>query len=286
MRFIHLTDTHLTAADRPLYGIVPSERLRIAVEDINTRFSDAEFLIVTGDLAHRGEPDAYRMLGQLLNDLKIPVHLGIGNHDRRADFRKQFATTPTDPQGFVQYAVDHAGYKFIMLDTIDEGSASGALGAERLSWLKNTLAASPRNGAFLFLHHAPVRLGIPDLDDIGLRDTSEFGDIIETAGTVKHMFFGHVHRPASGVWRGIPFSTQRSLVNQSALNPRRDGGILDNLEPPAYSVINVEENGDIVVNLHEFMDDSPAFYISGLHAIDERQNPRNIDGTFTQPYIR
>ena len=283
MRFIHLTDIHLTAAGHPLYGIDPTERLRLAVRDINARFSDAEFMIVTGDLAHRGEPEAYRSLHRILEDLKIPVYLGIGNHDRRSEFCERFAGAARDSNGFVQYVFGKAGYGFIMLDSVDEGRAAGMLCSDRLDWLKNTLASPPDRGTFVFLHHAPVALGIPDLDDIGLRDPAGFGDILEEAGHVKHIFFGHVHRPASGVWRGIPFSTQRSLVNQSALNTRPDGGILDNLEPPAYSVVEIADSGDIVVNLHEFMDESPTFYISGVHAIDEGQNPRDVDGTFTQP---
>lgn len=283
MRFIHLTDIHMTAAGRPLYGIDPSERLRIAVQDINARFGDAEFMIVTGDLAHRGEPDAYRVLDQILEKLKIPVYLGIGNHDHRMRFHERFPDTAKDSKGFVQYVFSKTGYNFIMLDSVDEGSPAGMLCADRLGWLRNALASPPDRGTLVFLHHAPIALGIPDLDDIGLRNATGFGDILEKAGHIKHIFFGHVHRPASGIWRGIPFSTQRSLVNQSALNVTRHGGILDNLEPAAYSVVDISESGDIVVNLHEFMDESPTFYISGLHAADERQNPRDVDGTFTQP---
>jgi 3',5'-cyclic-AMP phosphodiesterase len=283
MRFIHLTDTHLTVPDKLLYGIDPAKRLREAVADINTRFGDAEFVIVTGDLAHRGEPDAYTLLRTILRDLKIPVHLGIGNHDDRAEFCRQFPDTPTDPSGFVQYSVEISDRVFIMLDSMADGGSSGVLGPDRLNWLSDALHTRPHCDTFVFLHHAPVALGIPDLDDIGLRDAAAFGDIVDKARCVKHVFFGHVHRPVSGSWRGIPFSTQRSLVNQSALNFRRDGGILDNLEPPAYSVVDIADSGDIIVHLHEFMDTSPTFYISGLHAIDEHQNPHDVDGTFTQP---
>jgi len=135
----------------------------------------------------------------------------------------------------------------------------------------------------LFLHHSPVALDIPDLDDIGLRNAPDFGGIIGSLRNVRHLFFGHVHRPASEIWQGIPFSTQRSLFNQSALNFRRDGGILDNLEPPAFSVVDMRHSGDIVLHMHEFVDQSPGFYISGLHALEETRNPSDVDGTFTQP---
>lgn len=283
MQFIHLTDTHLTNPGKTLFGIDPAARLRAAVADINGRFAGASFVIVTGDLAHRGDPDAYDLLRTALDDLKIPVHLGIGNHDNRANFLALFPRTPADGAGFVQYSFVAGGHTFVMLDSVDAGKSSGILDAARLNWLRTILAARKTKRVFLFLHHAPVALGIPDLDDIGLRNAAEFGDVLSEADCVRHIFFGHVHRPVSGTWRGIPFSTQRSLVNQSALNPRRDGGILDNLEPPAYSIVNVAESGDIVVHHHDFMDESPEFYISGLHALDEGQNPATVDGTFTQP---
>lgn len=283
MRFIHLTDPHLMPPGRLLYGIDPAERLRAAVSDIDTRVNDAAFVIITGDLVHRADPAAYGLLREVLGDLTIPVHLGIGNHDDRAAFRSAFPDTPADSDGFVQFAFTQSGFGFAMLDTVDAGESSGFLCANRLAWLRDTLRSFGDTPAVLFLHHSPVALGIPDLDDIGLRNAADFREIIENAGNVRHVFFGHVHRPASGIWQGIPFSTQRSLVNQSALNFGRDGGILDNLEPPAFSVVDMRHSGDIVVHLHEFMDQSPTFYISGLHALDEMRNPSDVDGTFTQP---
>jgi len=283
MRFIHLTDPHLLPPGRLLYGIDPAERLRAAVSDINTRFDDAAFLIITGDLAHRGDPAAYGLLHQILEDLKIPVHLGIGNHDDRRAFRHTFPDTPPHSDGFIQFSFSQSGFGFAMLDSVEDGQPSGLLCPDRLEWLRQTLQSFGDTPTMVFLHHSPIALGIPDLDAIGLRNAADLAEIVGNSENVRHLFFGHVHRPASGIWQGIPFSTQRSLVNQSALNFRRDGGILDNLEPPAFSVVDIRNSGDIVIHLHEFMDQSPTFYISGLHALDETRNPSNVDGTFTQP---
>ena len=281
-RSSHLTAPHILPPGRLLYGIDPAERLSAAIVDINTRFHNAAFLIITGDLAHRGEPAACGLLNEILSGLKIPVHLGIGNHDGRTAFHREFPDTPTDAAGFVQYRFTQSGSGFVMLDSVEDGRSSGFLCPDRLSWAEKTLYSVGGTPALVFLHHSPVALGIPDLDDIGLRNASDLGKVVENSGNVKHFVFGHVHRPAIGVWQGIPFSTQRSLVNQSALNFHRDGGVLDNLEPPTYSVVELQDSGDIVIHLHEFMDPSPTFYISGLHAIDEARNPSDVDGTFTQ----
>ncbi|MEM8803578.1 MAG: metallophosphoesterase, partial [Pseudomonadota bacterium] len=57
MKFIHLTDTHVVGSGL-LYGQDPAERLAEAVTSINAEHSDAEFVIVTGDMTHWGDADA------------------------------------------------------------------------------------------------------------------------------------------------------------------------------------------------------------------------------------
>jgi 3',5'-cyclic AMP phosphodiesterase CpdA len=132
MRLIHLTDPHHLPPGRLLYGINPAERLRAAVSEINTRFNDAAFLVVTGDLVHRGDPAAYQLLREILGDLTIPVDLGIGNHDDRTAFGSALPDAPATAGGFVQFAFTQAGFGFVMLDSVDVGQASGILCADRL----------------------------------------------------------------------------------------------------------------------------------------------------------
>ena len=52
---------------------------------------EANFAIVTGDLAHKGEMEAYAALKREFDRLVIPYHLLVGNHDDRGNFR---ATLP------------------------------------------------------------------------------------------------------------------------------------------------------------------------------------------------
>lgn len=60
MKLIQITDTHLVGPALRLYGLDPRARLDAAVADINHHHADAELVIVTGDLTHWGEVDAYR----------------------------------------------------------------------------------------------------------------------------------------------------------------------------------------------------------------------------------
>ncbi len=106
LRRIHLTDTHILPAGETNYGLDPTERLRAAVESIAARHgpygaAPAEFVIITGDLTHHGQPEAYAELRRILDGLPMAFHLMLGNHDERAHFRTAFPEAPTDEGGFI-----------------------------------------------------------------------------------------------------------------------------------------------------------------------------------------
>jgi 3',5'-cyclic AMP phosphodiesterase CpdA len=78
MKFIHLTDTHVIGGDRLLYGANPARRLAQAVDSINAEHADAEFVIVTGDMTHWGDDDAYG--GRVRLSAKSPFKALIGGN--------------------------------------------------------------------------------------------------------------------------------------------------------------------------------------------------------------
>src|SRR6185369_6100150 len=61
-KFIHITDTHFVPPGNLLYGLNPIDRLALCVADVNKHHPDAAFAILTGDLAHKGQPEAYDAL--------------------------------------------------------------------------------------------------------------------------------------------------------------------------------------------------------------------------------
>jgi 3',5'-cyclic-AMP phosphodiesterase len=79
MKFVHTTDTHLVAPRRRLYGLDPKARPDAAVADIKRRHDDAERVVVTGDLTHWGEPEAYRYFVVAMRPLPMPWVVLVGN---------------------------------------------------------------------------------------------------------------------------------------------------------------------------------------------------------------
>ena len=73
---------------------------------------------------------------------------------------------------------------------------------------------------------------------------------------IRHIFLGHVHRPVSGAWQGIPFSALRSTVHQVPLEFATKSKVPYSYEPPAYAVIFLEPE-QTLVHFHDYLDESP-----------------------------
>ncbi|KEY57921.1 phosphodiesterase [Serratia sp. DD3] len=259
-KIIHITDTHLVEANHLLYGLDPNQRLGRCIDSILQEHADADLCVVTGDLTHAGHPQAYQQLAQQLSRLPMPVHPIIGNHDQRDLFREHFPHTPTDAHGFIQYRVDIGGFNALFLDTHAPGVSYGVFCEQRSQWLAEQLTRDPRP-ALLFMHHPPFAVGIPSMDNISLLDTVPFTSAIQPhLDRIRHIFFGHLHRPISGSWRGISFSTLRGTNHQVALDLRAQGKVPGSHEPAQYGVVLLSEE-QITVHLHDFEDNSPRFWL-------------------------
>ena len=106
------------------------------------------------------------------------------------------------------------------------------------------------------MHHPPFEIGIPSLDIICLReDAQRIQQIVSGFSNIKHLFFGHVHRPVSGSWHGIPFNTLRGTNHQIQFDLNVDDYLPINHEPPAYCVIFLEPQ-QTTVHFHDYLDDS------------------------------
>ena len=262
LRFAILTDTHFVPEGQTLYGFDPRESLRTALTFLTTRLPRVDCLVITGDLADRAEPEAYGSLRGMLDGLPFPVIPLIGNHDRRAPFRAAFAEAPQDDNGFVEgvHVFDQA--TLITLDTLveDEPGHHGRLCPARLAFLEEALRTAPADRpVLLFQHHPPFDLAIPPMDAIRMRDGEAELAVFERAGRrPDHLFMGHIHRPISGTWQGIPFHTQRGLMHQVIHEFDQPGRIKGSIEPPDLAYVTVAD-GQVLIHACAFTYDGPVF---------------------------
>ena len=256
MKIIQVSDLHIVPPGIRLLGYDPRARLEACIADINARHGDGDYCLFTGDLADRGAPEAYASLREALGTLALPYRLLIGNHDHRENFKAAFPDEPVDSHGFVQSSLSLPEGELLMLDTNEPGQGWGSYCARRCAWLQARLEAAAGRPVYIFMHHPPFKISIPSLDAIRLVESEGFAGVVAGFTNLRHLFFGHVHRPVSGAWRGIPYSALRSLVHQVPLDFETERPVPYSHAQPNYAVILIED-GQITVHLHDFLSDTP-----------------------------
>lgn len=262
MKIIHISDTHLVAAEEKLHGLDPGERLRQCFEDIMTHHTDADLCVLTGDLAEAGHTGAYVLLKQLMMLLPVRTFLLLGNHDHRQRFCDVFSNVPRDPHGFVQRSEVTSDGVLLFLDTNEPSTDEGVYCELRHAWLREQLAQYHDRPIYLFMHHPPFDVGLPDLDAMRLRDCEKFAQTLTGHNDIRHLFFGHVHRPINGRWRGIGFSAVHGTNHQVPLLLNKDplnGAFAFCQEEPSYGIILIAKNMT-TVHLQPFLNRQPIYY--------------------------
>ncbi len=97
--------------------------------------------------------------------------------------------------------------------------------------------AAQSSDIYVFMHHPPFDIEHPLMDVIKLMEPDGFSAAIE-GFPVRHLFFGHAHRPISGQWRGIGFSTIPGTCHQLPLVGESLPTVFSD-EPAMYAVAHL-----------------------------------------------
>lgn len=210
-----ISDLHFVAEGAPL-GHDPRQRLEAAIAHINAHHEDAACCVISGDLVNDPGLANYAALRPLLDRLAMPWFPMMGNHDDRVLLRQILPVPDSCMEDFIQYAVPLNGATVLALDTYKSASSGGEFCAARRQWLENQLQHAGDQPVILFLHHPPMTLGLPMMDEIKMYYGDSFLDLVSrhASGPVQ-LCIGHVHRSVSGVAAGLPFATLRSVLFQA-----------------------------------------------------------------------
>ncbi|MFC4244849.1 phosphodiesterase [Gryllotalpicola reticulitermitis] len=239
---VHLSDTHFTAARSPMFGIVDSDaNLATALRGLTGAGLHPDAIVVTGDVADTGAPDAYdrvrAMLEPVAAELGAELVWVMGNHDVRSNFRRGlFDVEPgSDAAADAPYdrVVDLDGLRLIALDSSVPGFHYGALDPAQLEWLADVLSTAAPRGTLLALHHPPIPS--PQLFDelIELRDQAALEAVVR-GSDVRGILAGHLHYSTHSMFAGVPVSvtsatcyTNDPLFSQAGLRAQAGGQAFD-----------------------------------------------------------
>jgi 3',5'-cyclic AMP phosphodiesterase CpdA len=236
MLIAQITDTHVKLPGKLAYGRVDTAAMvRTCVAELLALDPQPDLIVHTGDLVDVGLAEEYAHLKSILAPLKAPILAVPGNHDAREPMRETFAAEGCFPkQGFLQFAVERGGLRFVGLDTLVPGKGGGELCGERLAWLDMTLGQKPDVPTLILMHHPPFRTGIAYMDRIGLAGRDGFAAVMRRHGQVEAILCGHVHRPIVARVGGRTVMICPSPSHQIALDLRPEGVGALRLEPPGY----------------------------------------------------
>lgn len=206
---IHVSDPHFLAGGARLGG-------RFDVEQNFSRTLDAirrvhphpAAIVVTGDLADLGEPEAYRRLRAAIDPVAAALDTVViwvaGNHDERPALRESLLGLPPTQEP-VTGVWDLDGLRVIALDTSVPGWHHGDLDEAQLAWLAGVLEEPAPHGTLIAMHHPPLPSHLPLFDILELRHQDELAAIIR-GSDVRGILAGHLHYSAHGSFAGVPVS--------------------------------------------------------------------------------
>lgn len=206
---IHISDPHFLAGGAALGGRYDVEsNFDRTLEAVRAVHPHPAAIVITGDLADLGEPDAYRRLRDAVEPVAAELGARLvwvaGNHDERPALRAGLLDLePTEQPVTGSWDLD--GLRLIALDTSVPGWHHGDLDPDQLDWLADQLRHPAPHGTLLAMHHPPLPSHIPLFDILELRHQDELAEIVR-GSDVRGILAGHLHYSAHGTFAGVPVS--------------------------------------------------------------------------------
>lgn len=226
-RFVHLTDLHISHPDAndPKDKSECIAALERVVGIINAMAPQPDFVVASGDLTNMGDEASYGLVRDLIEPLKAPIVLALGNHDRRDGFRAVFAGDGGDAPYF--HDAVHGGMHVITLDTKVPERIAGAICDTQFEFLSDALSRHADLPKLIVMHHPPR------VDDTGLPwGTIDLTSTDRLAETLKGhdmagILSGHIHINQIHNWHGVPICIASGLDYTIDLLQRQELRLLE-----------------------------------------------------------
>jgi 3',5'-cyclic-AMP phosphodiesterase len=186
--------------------------------------------------------DQYQKTEHILDG--IPIHHVIGNHDVLG-ITPASGIAASDPlygkKAFEQRfntktyrSFDHAGYHFILLDSIDitgDHNTEGLIDPTQLAWLTSDLAATAAGTPIIVVSHIPLVSSIFQYERLNdqlskaptkallVSNTWQVFPLFDGHNVIA-VFQGHTHVNETVYWRNVPYITSGAISGNWWRGPR------------------------------------------------------------------
>ncbi len=240
-RLIQFTDTHLMRDPAgSIRGARTLPRLQACIAHARRHFFPVDAILLTGDVVH-DEPEGYGTIDLLFAGLGAPVLVIPGNHDVPDEMRRWLNHAPFQVGGHWR---THNGWQLLLLESwfAESSNGEGRLGPAQMTDVDRALADHTDPHALVVLHHPPVPMDSPALDELGLLDGPLLSAAIERHPRVRGVCWGHAHQ-ALDLFRAGDVRFMCTPATSMQFRPRHDFAVDD--RPPGYRVIDLFADGSI-----------------------------------------
>lgn len=221
MLIAHISDTHIAGPGLKTNGIAPmAENLARCVDAINTLTVRPDLVLLSGDVTNNLARDEAQRAADTLMRLNSPLYLVPGNHDNREVLWDVFGggAIPSRADGFINYVINGFDLRIIALDSVAQGHSGGEFCSTRAAWLREALAEGGDQPTIVFMHHPPLKCGVPETDQDGFDGVEELGAIIAGYPNIQRILCGHIHLLTHARWNGTVVTTAPSMGMQLTLD--------------------------------------------------------------------
>ncbi len=238
INIIQITDTHILDDGAPSFNDFDTSASLLKVLDkIKQSETDADLILLTGDLVHEPTETAYQKLADHLSVLTIPILSLPGNHDIPELMRYVMGANGHDTGNLIKLE----NWVIILLNTCVRGEHSGALSNEELAFLRTSLEANSDSHCLIALHHHPVLIGSSWMDAMTLINAADFLNVVDDYDNVRAIIWGHIHQAFECHRGNMTLLGSPSTCLQ--FKPGSDKFTVDK-KAPAYTKITLKKNGE------------------------------------------
>lgn len=230
IRFVQVTDTHFNAENE--YAVKVLEE---TVRDIN-KLKDISFVVFTGDNLNKPEPEDLDDFIKIINRLKAPYYLVIGNHDvfKSGNLSKDQYNEIVRDNNMLwfhrkwNYTFKKKDFRFIVVDGAKE-VIPGPIGYYRedtLKWLDKELTKYKKNPVII-LQHYPI-IDAPEFSPSRLKthrtyQPEKYFEMLDAHTNVLAIISGHFHVNSEVMRNGVYHISTPTLLSN----------------PPVYKIIDI-----------------------------------------------
>ncbi len=243
LKVLQLTDLHLFAdTTQTLQGVNTEQSLQCVLTTVAQESQQPDLVLLSGDLTQQAEAAAYQRLAKHCQAFACPVYALPGNHDDVDLINSEFSETKIK----TEKTISMVGWHIVILNSVISGRTEGCLAESELVFLQQALQSKPNLPTLIVLHHhaQPVN---GSMDNVMLRNSTEFNALIKGYPQVKAVLYGHVHQAYDQTINSIRYLASPSTCYQIEENNNEFKCDIDS--KPGYRWLSLNDDGTIATNI-------------------------------------